>query len=108
MFRKIILVLLIGSSFSFAMSANMVQSVKKEKLGCIKGLGVKRVNALITYRKNHHINTLDELLNIKGIGKVILKNIKEDKEKKVCTRFIQEKNKKKKKGGNRKKDIKAE
>ena len=108
MFRKIILVLLIGSSFSFAMSANMVQSVKKEKLGCIKGLGVKRVNALITYRKNHHINTLDELLNIKGIGKVILKNIKEDKEKKVCTNFTKRVVKKDRKKEHKKKNISAE
>ena len=87
MFKKIVLVLLVGSSLSFAMSASMVQSVQKEKLGCIKGLGVKRVNAIVLYRKNHSIESLDELLNVKGIGKAILRNIKEDKEKKVCTRF---------------------
>lgn len=105
MFRKIVLALLISSSFSFAMSANMVQSAEKKKLGCIKGLGVKRVEAIVLYRKNNPIESLDELLNIKGIGKAILRNIKEDKKKKVCTRFNQEK---KKKVENRKKDIKAE
>lgn len=105
MFRKIVLALLVGSSFSFAMSANMVQSAEKEKLGCIKGLGVKRVKAIILYRENNPIKSLDELLNVKGIGKVILKNIKEDKKKKVCTSFNQEK---RKKVENRKKDIKAE
>ncbi len=104
MFKKIAVVLLVGSSFSFAMSANMVQSAQKEKLGCIKGLGVKRVNAIVLYRKNHHIESLDELLNVKGIGKAILKNIKEDKEKKVCTRFTKKDVKKERK----KKEISAE
>ena len=104
MFKKIVLVLLVGSSFSFAMSASMVQSVEKEKLGCIKGLGVKRVNAIVLYRKNNSIESLDELLNVKGIGKAILKNIKEDKEKKVCTRFTEKDVKKERK----KKEISAE
>ena len=104
MFKKIVLVLLVGSSLSFAMSASMVQSVQKEKLGCIKGLGVKRVNAIVLYRKNHSIESLDELLNVKGIGKAILRNIKEDKEKKVCTRFSEKDVKKERK----KKAISAE
>lgn len=104
MFKKIVLVLLIGSSLSFAMSASMVQSVQKEKLGCIKGLGVKRVNAIVLYRKNHSIESLEELLNVKGIGKAILRNIKEDKEKKVCTRFSEKDVKKERK----KKAISAE
>jgi hypothetical protein len=105
MFRKIVLGLMLLSSFSFAMSASTVQTISKEKLGCIKGLGVKRVKAIVIYRKNNTIESLDELLSVKGIGKAILKNIKEDKEKKVCTRFDK---KDKEKVENRKKDIKAE
>jgi len=104
MFKQIVLVLLVSSSFSFSMSASMVQSVEKEKLGCIKGLGVKRVKAILLYRKNHSIESLNELLTIKGIGKVILRNIKEDNEKKVCTRFSEKDVKKERK----KKEISAE
>jgi competence ComEA-like helix-hairpin-helix protein len=100
MFRKIVLVSMICSSFSLAMSVSTVQTVKKEKLGCIKGLGVKRVEAIISYRKSHELSSLEELLNVKGIGKGILNNIKEDKEKKVCTNF--------KPLVKKKKDIKAE
>jgi predicted nucleic acid-binding OB-fold protein len=105
MFGKIVLVLIMGSSFSWTMSASTVQTVSKEKLGCIKGLGLKRVTAIVIYRKNNTIESLDELLNVKGIGKGILKNIKEDKEKKVCTRFSEPKEKKRE---NSKKDISAE
>ena len=105
MFGKIVLVLIVGSSFSWTMSASTVQTVSKEKLGCIKGLGVKRVNALIVYRKNNTINSLDELLNVKGIGKATLKNIKEDKQKKVCTQLSEPREKK---SENKKKEITAE
>jgi competence protein ComEA len=105
MFRKVVLNLMLLSSLSFAMSATMVQTIAKDKLGCIKGLGLKRVQAITEYRKTHTIGSLDELLNVKGIGKGILRNIKEDREKKVCTKFH---DKKSKKIENRKKDIRAE
>jgi hypothetical protein len=105
MFRKIVLVWMTCSSLSVAMSVATVQTVKKEKLGCIKGLGVKRVEAIVRYRKTHTLESLDELLNVKGIGKGILENLKEDKKKKVCTPFNL---KKKEKAEHKKKDIKAE
>jgi len=97
MFSKIILVLMLSLSFSWAMSANMVQTISKEELGCIKGLGIKRVNLIIGFRKTHKINSLDELLDIKGIGKATVRNIKEDREKKVCTNFNKSTGNKKKK-----------
>jgi len=87
------------------MSATMVQTISKDKLGCIKGLGVKRVQAITEYRKTHTIDSLEALLNVKGIEKGILNNIKEDKQKKVCTNFNQEK---KQNRENRKKNITAE
>ena len=105
MFRKIVLSVMLFSSFSFAMSATMVQTISKDKLGCIKGIGLKRVQAITEYRKTHTIDSLEALLNVKGIGKGILNNIKEDKQKKACSNFNQEK---KKKRENRKKDISAE
>lgn len=105
MFNKIVIGLVVIGSFTWSMSANMVQTVSKNELGCIKGLGVKRVQAIENYRNNHQLEALDELLNIKGIGKVILANIKEDKQKKVCTNFDQVAKRKKEK---KKKDIKAE
>ena len=105
MFRKISLILILCSSFSLGMSADAVQTASKYTLGCIKGLGVKRVEAIVLYRKSHKIETLEELLNVKGIGQKILNNIKEDKEKKVCTNFN---NPQKKKLEKKKKDIKAE
>jgi competence ComEA-like helix-hairpin-helix protein len=87
------------------MSASMVQSVSKNELGCIKGLGTQRVEAIVRYRQENKINNLEELLNVKGIGKKILNNIQTDTKKKVCTTFGQSTAKKVE---HKKKDIKAE
>ena len=87
MLKEILMGLVCISSFSLAMSASMIQTVSKDKLGCIKGLGVKRVEAIVLYRKNNELNSLEELLEVKGIGKAILANIKSDTQKKTCTKF---------------------
>ena len=84
MFTKIVLLGVLWSSFLFSMSATMVQNAPKEKLGCIKGIGLKRVESIMKYREKDSIDGLEELLNIKGIGKGILKNIKNDIQKKSC------------------------
>ena len=85
--------IIITSSFAWTMGVAMVQTVSKKELGCIKGLGVKRINALLEYRKTHRLKSLEELLNVKGIGKGILKNIKNDNKKKTCTQFNEAKTK---------------
>ena len=94
MFKNIIFIVVITSSVSWTMGVKMVKIVPKKELGCIKGLGVKRINALLDYRKTHQLKSLEELLNVKGIGKGILRNIKNDVKKKVCTQFNELKNNK--------------
>jgi len=106
MFKKIVLGSVLLSSFLFSMSASMVQTISKEKLGCIKGLGVKRISAIVNFRKTHNLNNINELLQVKGIGKGLLQNIKEDKQKRKCTNV--KSSKAKKKTENKKKDIRAE
>ena len=105
MFKKIVLGSVLFSSLLFSMSANMVQTVSKEKLGCIKGLGIKRVTAIVNYRKTHNLKGLEDLLEVRGIGKGLLQNIKEEKQKKRCTKMN---TLKEKKIENRKKNISAE
>jgi len=66
------------------MSVSMLQTISPEKLGCIQGLGDKRLQAIVQYRKQHQLKSLEELLTIKGIGQATLKNIREYKTKKRC------------------------
>lgn len=100
---KIIFPLLLCSSVIFAMSASDVQKATAKELGCIKGLGDKRLKAIINYRQKNPIVKLEDLLNIRGIGKATINNIKENIKKKICLKDkkatnIQQKNKRKKIG----------
>jgi hypothetical protein len=66
------------------MSASQVQTADRVTLGCIKGVGEKRLNAILAYRKNHKIVELGDLLNVYGIGSGIIRNIREDVKKRSC------------------------
>ena len=86
MFKKIVLSMIVTSSLLLSMSASQVNEASKGELGCIKGIGDKKFQRILEYKKTHTISTIDELLGIKGIGKGIIKNIKEDVVKKACKR----------------------
>ncbi len=83
MFRTVVLILAISSSL-YSMSLSLVKTAPKEKIGCIKGIGFKRLQSILEYRKEHNLTSLEELLYVKGIGVAILNNINEDKIKKSC------------------------
>lgn len=72
---KKILVLLIFS-VSFLFGAMNLQSASKEELMSIKGIGSKKADAIIKYRKTNRIKSADDLKNIKGFGKKIIANVK--------------------------------
>ena len=84
MLKKITISLITTSSMLISMSLSQINEASKTGLGCIKGVGEKRLQLIIEYKKEHKIKTIDELLNIRGVGKVILNNIKEDILKKSC------------------------
>jgi len=73
---KLFLLLLISAVISFA--AINVNTASKEELMGIKGIGEKRANSIIKYRKSHKINTIDDLKNVDGIGAATINNIKKD------------------------------
>lgn len=46
-----------------------------EQLSALKGVGVKRAQAIVEYREQHgNFGSLEELLNVKGIGEKVLAN----------------------------------
>ncbi len=72
--KKIFVVVLFLSTYMFAMIN--LQTASKEELMSISGIGAKRAAAIIRYRKTHKIKSADDLLNIKGIGKNVVNNVK--------------------------------
>lgn len=70
-------------SISFLFSIN-VQTASKDELMCIKGIGEKKANSIIKYRKSNKLKSADDLLEIKGFGKVLVKNVKNNTKSVAC------------------------
>jgi len=79
--KKILFMLAITLSF---LSALNVQKATKDELMCIKGIGEKKSSALMKYRKSHKLKSAQDLLEIKGFGKVLVKNVEKDIKSVAC------------------------
>jgi len=78
MFGKTFLALIISSVFAFAIN---VATASKAELMTIKGIGAKKAEAIINYRAKNKIKTVDDLKGVKGIGKALINNLKNDVKK---------------------------
>lgn len=53
-----------------------INTATNEQFATVKGIGVKKAQAIIDYRKEHgNFVSLDDLMNVKGIGEGTLKKI---------------------------------
>lgn len=73
--KKLVTLLMLGCSFLFA-QINLQTATKEELMG-IKGVGEKKAEQIIEYRKTNTIKTPEDLKNIKGFGDSIVGNINE-------------------------------
>ena len=98
--------LLLGSYLFGAMN---VQTASKAELMSISGIGEKKADAIIKYRKKHRLKSADDLLKVPGIGKNIVKNVKKgvkNKQSKSGAKKSSQKKKNMKKKGSQKKEMK--
>ena len=65
-------------------SALNVQKASKDELMCIKGVGEKKATSIMKYRKSHKLKSADDLLELKGFGKVLVKNLQKDIKSVAC------------------------
>ena len=86
--KKIVALLMLCVSFLFA-EINL-QTASKEELMGVKGIGEKKAEQIIEYRKTNTIKNPEDLKNIKGFGDSIVGNVKntnstakEDKKKEL-------------------------
>ncbi len=79
--KKILFMLAITLSF---LSALNVQKASKDELMCIKGIGEKKASAIMKYRKSHKLKSAQDLLEIKGFGKALVKNVEKDIKSVAC------------------------
>lgn len=73
--KRLVVLLMLCCSFLFA-EINL-QTASKEELMSIKGIGDKKAEQIIEYRKTNTITKADDLKNIKGFGDSIVGNVKD-------------------------------
>ena len=74
----------VALSVSFLFSAVNLQTASKDELMCIKGIGAKKADAIIKYRKTNKLKSADELINIKGFGKGLIAKVKSGEKTVKC------------------------
>jgi competence protein ComEA len=74
--RKVVALLMLCVSFMFA--AINLQTATKDELMSIKGIGDKKADSIIEYRKTNKINAPEDLKNIKGFGDSIVSSVKKN------------------------------
>ena len=79
--KKILFFMVLSISFLFSIN---VQTASKDDLMCIKGIGEKKANAIIKYRKSHKLKSADDLMDVKGFGKGIIANVKKNTKSVAC------------------------
>jgi len=77
--KKVMLFLMLFSINVFAAPVNINKASAEEISASLKGVGVKKAEAIVKYRKaNGAFASLDDLTNVKGIGKKTLAANKAD------------------------------
>jgi len=72
---KIVALLMLLVSFLFAVVN--VNSANSAQLQTLKGIGPTKAEEILKYRKSHGVfKTVDELVNVKGIGPKTLEKMK--------------------------------
>jgi len=75
--KKILLTLLALAVSAFALDINTATAKEFTE---VKGIGTKKAERIISYRTEHgKFNSVDELKNVKGIGKKIVAILKAEK-----------------------------
>ena len=77
---RVLAFLIFCVSLVFANPINL-QTASKDELMSVKGIGAKKADQIIEYRKTNKITNPEDLKNIKGFGDNIVTNVKENKQK---------------------------
>ena len=78
---KFFILMMMAVSFVFA-SVDINNASIKE-LTTLKGVGTKKAQNIIKYRKSHCFKKVDEIVNVKGFGSKFLQKNKKNKSWKV-------------------------
>ena len=55
-----------------------INTATMQELHSLKGIGHKKAVVIMEYRKKHPFKKIEDIMNVKGIGKKIFENIKNE------------------------------
>ena len=79
---KILAILVLG--FSMMFGAIDINSASVKELSALKGIGSKKAESIVAYRKAHCFKNVDEITKVKGIGKKFLQKNRENLKAGIC------------------------
>ena len=83
MVKKIIAsILVFAASTLFGMSLKKLNRASKAELMQINGVGEKKAEAIIRERQNEKFKSFEDFQRVKGVGRQIASNVKNDVKKK--------------------------
>ncbi len=85
MIYKAVSILVLTTSLVFSMSVSELNKASKSELLKINGIGNKKADAIIKYRKDKPFKSISDVEGVKGVGPALAKNIKNDVHKKAKT-----------------------
>lgn len=72
--KKLLLSLVLGVTFLFA--SIDLNTASKEELTALKGIGEKKAEQIIEFRKTNKIKSAEDLEQLKGFGKKLVASLK--------------------------------
>lgn len=72
--KKVVMLMLLSVVFLFG-SIDFQKATKSQLMG-LKGIGSKKADLIIEYRKKNKIQKVDDLKNIKGFGDKLIVSLK--------------------------------
>jgi len=69
---KFLVLVVMAVSFLFAIVD--INNATVKELTTLKGVGVKKAEKIVKYRKSHCFKKVDDIIKVKGLGEKFLKN----------------------------------
>jgi len=79
---KMLLMLVLGMSLLFG--AVDINNASAKELSSLKGVGAKKAEAIVSFRKGYCFKSVDELSKVKGIGKKTVEKNRDELEVGKC------------------------
>ena len=76
--KKFLSGIILGMMLSMQLFAVNLNTASMEELSSLKGIGMSTATKIIAYRNEHKFSSIEDVMNVKGIGQKKFDSIKKD------------------------------